>query len=330
MNIYDTPFCVQNDIEPSSLASVEYIARNKGMIIKPQDLARIFGVKNYAATMIKEAAETIIAAGKTRHMCFVNTTHYDDKPELISSNFMIDTAQSPVVRNAVSHISDLRDKVIVDLTSCTKYDGNDVVLTDVNALHAKILQAHIIAQDFDSGIPQSLANFIVRSYSIVNSSLIAKKKNVSFANMQKLRAIIALYYSQLVAFDSPDAIPRLFKGQRWLGNVNEFENMFKSTELLKDHMDVETMCEMMDKLIPELKGFDDGSYYHFANPASDTIQSAYCHEYPSYWMYMIFLAISNYKTTLNNHLRNDKVRDEALTFAKAYINTCAPRALKRM
>jgi hypothetical protein len=330
MDIYQTPFTIECRLEESAVTSVSFLARNKHLIVSEQDIQRMLSVRNYSETAMRKAAEGIINAGKIKHFCFISTHREADVPETLSTPYLlIDTMQSAKVSDMCSHIPELRNKIIINVTPFTKIVDGSVVLKDVVAFHAALVRAHTILQDYDSGLPESLNNFIVRSYTIVAASLISRKQSLDLNDIEKLRACIALYYSQRVS-DSPESIPSIFDSQKWLGNTMMLKDMLINTELVKPRMDLENLGELISSLIVKCRHFDDQVYVRtVSNITTDPITSNICHDYPPFWIYQILLSISNYSTSLTYHFKNDNLYADALKFGEAYVNTCVPRSIDR-
>lgn len=242
-------------------------------------------------------------------------------PEMLATpSIVIDLAHAGDATRAADHIQFLRNKVLVNLTSTLKPDRayGGFIVNSIDAFQNLFIKGHLSASyhDSDGWLSASLAEFVVRTYSIVLSSMISKYYSLSLSETLKVTGILALYIAQKLSRKSDDPVfPPLFRSARHVGSGAELKEMADFFAETSVHgLDLVKVSKVISEITPRLNKFDLKVFLAICgNIGPDWITTRIALEFPPYWFYILLLSLSGFKIPLIFHMTANRLINEGRT-----------------
>lgn len=316
--------------EQAEQAVKTLMGHGKDAILSPQERERLFGVVNYSNTPIKSIATEIITGPHIDSYCLIAPRSSSEITELLTGNYyVIDTYEEPKLRSLVEHTPELRGKAIINVAPYTTRERDMTLkLKDVFQFHAELAKAFFVLRwnDRNYRMSPALQRFVVESYSIVTSNVLARRKNLQ-EDHWTIKVLIAYYYARLLNSDPKNA-KAIVQSLDFLGSPAATLDLVESEEVQDLYnsarrIDVGLLCATIRaKGTTRLETFSVDDYIPALQSITQSIvHTNIAHEYPPYWVYSLFAALSNQKISLTNHLQSNKMKEKAMKFATTFIQS---------
>ena len=321
VNYYQTGTLLKAGIDQQINKVVEYAVMNsdntliapyvlEGMLSRSRALLSTPMADVFGRISSNQHTESIVAP------MFLRNT--DGVPEILTSpGLVVDLKQSQ--NRAHQGMASIRDRVLVNLTSVIRLDQqrSELVLTDTDSLHNFYVRAILVAGYHDlrqSWVPSAVADFLIKSYSIIISAMISARYQCSFAEQTTIGALCALYFSNLM-LDSSDKItnPLYFKASAYLGSRYELDRIADSVTCSPDKFTIDELAETIGEVIGgRLRDFNGLLYREIAGSlAGDIVSGNIALEYPPYWAHLILQSVSGKKIAITYQLNKNSLTANA-------------------
>lgn len=254
----------------------------------------------------------------------------DPVPELLAStNVSLDTKQfkDPTL---ISTYSEFKDKTIINLSHLIKKNtrgSSKPEISDINEIHKLYMRGAFTMSYHDSNgwLTPDLAKYIIQTYAMTISGLIARKHNLTYNEQLTIAGVLSLYMAQLMSHSSEDMTkPLLMMRCNYLGNRQDIETMLEIfSEDVTGLLNADQIKNLIVKHSPDrLKSFSIGEFYRYASALSqEHVPAMIALEYPPYWVYMLMIALSGGKIGLLYQLKQHRLDKDGMVFIKNLISS---------
>ena len=306
--ITDTQIAKSADIKSQIEQLVKYLIKNRNIVADPSVTQVISQTKPILATPItlmfeqcvntdyfKEFATLHPITDRTRPML-------DSVPDILTMNSIVVDLKGTPEAQPLEAYYELKDKILINAAGLIGVTDRGVQVKDLNELHSMYVRG-MLTRSFsvsNGWLTPSLSSYIVKVYSLLLSSVIAKNQNLIYAEQMPVAAVLALYMSQLLMRDDEDpARPSLFfRASSFLGmNRMELEDLAsKCASLSGPGLDIPKVCELIAEVGPmRLKKFNTRLFYSLCSvlgSPNDVIATQISFQYPPYFLHSILRALS--------------------------------------
>ena len=316
-NLFHTEFATYAGFSVQIPNVIKYTTNNRHYLLSPEEVDRMArSIRMILQSPLTQFFNRIVDTGGLQHYAALNITEKGGSvPELLTANnITLDLKQA--LDNQAITLPETRNKVLLNVTGCLKFnrpEGQyDIKIVD---LFQQLVVRGCLCMgyfDQDDWLNPTLAEFTVRSYSMILSNMIARYYDLTLMEQMTVAGIFAFYYCQKFSRDGV-IDPPLFNRCTFLGSRNDLENIRKIC--LADHNDVLTLSETAEIIknnSPErMRNFSNNEVNILCgNLGPDTITTLLALEYPPYWVYMLLLALSGTKIPLTFQLNNQRLMNE--------------------
>lgn len=299
--ITDTQIAKSADIKSQIGQLVKYLIKNRSIVVDPSVTQVISQTKPILATPITLMFEQCV---NTNYFKEFATLHpiIDSVPDILTMNsIVIDLKGTPEAQPLETYY-ELKDKILINAAGLISVTDRGVQVKDLNELHSMYVRG-MLTRSFsvsNGWLTPSLSSYIVKVYSLLLSSVIAKNQNLIYAEQMPVAAVVALYMSQLLMRDDEDPTrPSLFfRASSFLGmNRMELEDLAsKCASLSGSGLDIPKVCELIAEVGPmRLKKFNTRLFYSLCSvlgSPNDVIATQISFQYPPYFLHSILRALS--------------------------------------
>lgn len=317
-NFFHTEFAIHAGFQSQMPRVLKYTIDHRNSILSMNEFYQLAtSIRRILQSPIAQFFERIIASEGLRYFAALNSTEKGGSiPELLTANnISLDMKQLTEYRMQIS-LPEIQDKVLLNVSGClrpNKIDGGFEV-NAVDLFQQMVVRGHLIMSYYDNEnqwLNPYLAEFTVRSYSMILSSMIARYYDLTLTEQMTVMGIFALYYAYLLSPVHGDPVrPPLFYKCTFVGNRNDQENII---ELCKEEsargLTLSGVAKIIASVMPErMKSFSVSEINVLCgNLGTDTISSMIALEYPPVWVYFLLLALSGSKIPLVFQLNNQKL-----------------------
>lgn len=319
-SFFDTGFAVHAGIAQQLTRLMKYMLENRHTIFDREDLERLcMPIRAILKTPLAECFDRMLSGGTLSNFCaFYVPDKSTGVPEILSTpSITIDMKQASNA-SIVSTLPEVRDRILVNLTSTLKRDRmtGGFSVSAVDAFYHLFVRGQFVVgyNDQDTWLNTYLADYVVKTYSMILAGLISRYYNLSFPEQMRVAGVFALHYSQLLSGeDSDNEMPPLFMHCTFLGNRAELMAMAKEYSYKSAAgLNAESCCELIAGMgIDKMANFNIQSLIAMTNSLGpDLITSQISLEYPPYWVFMLVAALSGAKIPLIYQLNQHKLNNE--------------------
>lgn len=317
---FDTGFATYAGLTAQIPRVLRYAVENRNAILSNTELMTLAqSIRNILKTPMAEFFDRLVSANKLGNFAAIYIPSKGASiPELLtSSNITLDLKQIPDT-NIIKSIPELRDKILVNVTSVLRQDrsSNGFIVNAVDNFQYLFSRGHLVAsyQDSDGWLTAYLAEYAVKSYSMISSGLISRYFSLTLIETMKIAGILALFFCQLLSKENDDKVmPPLFNRCTFIGNRAELQELADACKHKSMHgLTITSVCELIAELGPErMSKFSVMDFNSLCgNLGPDQITSRIALEYPPYWIFILLMALSGAKLPLIYQLNAQKLTAE--------------------
>lgn len=321
MRFLNTQFATHTGISGQMPSVLKYSVENRNSILSIAELISLVQpMRTILKTPMSSCFDRIATSGALSNFaafCILNKN--SSIPEILTASSITLDLKEYGSASSVSSIPELKEKVLVNITSLVKpnkVDGGYVV-NAIDLFQGIFVRGQLCLSYADSAdiwLAPYLAEYTIKSYSMILSGLISRYFNLSLSETLKVAGVFALFFSQLISGDKDNlAMPALFNRCTFVGNRKELEDLAKECEpWSKNGLTLDATCEAIATIINDrMKTFNMGALLALAgNLGPDIITSQIALEYPPYWVYQVVLALSGAKVPLIYQMNSQKLTAE--------------------
>lgn len=322
-NLFNTEFAMVTGLKDSCSKVVKYLIDNRNCYLASSTMRNIYQISPMMPSPFNLIFDHLKNSDKLDKMFAPIHLTTGMIPEILTTgDIVIDLAQ---IENsqALKSYTEFYNKVLVNLSPIIKISKTSQTynVSDINVLHSLYTKASLVAsyQDSDGWLNPTLSTFIVKTYSMVISGLLAKQYNLNLFEQMNVAAPLAIFMCQLLANKTDDyANPMLFNRCTFLtGNSSSLSTLAKSmSHMTASGLTIGKLCELIKEMgPPRMETFNPQILYrNISSLGTSSIQMTLALEYPPYWVYQLLTAVGNFKTKLLYELKNNKLFDECKQF----------------
>lgn len=314
---FDTQFAIQAGLDGHMPRVLKYVVENQNYVLSSDELTELIRpirtiLKTPMATMVDRMIE---ATGLVNFAAYYVPVKDASMPEILTANnITLDLKQVPNA-SALSSMPKLRNKVLLNLNGLVSQTaGSGANVSDADRLRALLVRGQLVASywDHDNWPSPSIAEYAIKSYSIILSALISRYYNLSLPEQNKIGAILGFYQAQWYVGNGVLNNP-VYLRLNYLGNRAELEEVAKlCIESYPEGMTLDDACALVAQVGPDkMKQFNRTTLMAIGgNLGDDLIVSQLGLEYPPYWVYMLICSLSGAKTPMVYQLNSQRLIQE--------------------
>lgn len=322
--IFDTGFCRFRGIKQQLPNALKYTVENRNLILPSEEVIRLAqSIRYILKTTISEFFNRMIQAGSLNHFTVFYVPKSVSIPEILASpSITLDVRQMDVAK-VLTSVPQLENKILINATGTMKVTNGEMSVSAIESLLQLFVRGHLVASYYDSDewIDPYIAGYIMQSYSITISSLIAQYYNLSLNEMLRVAGIMSIYIAQKLSRDSDSHLnPPLMSKCSYVGSNIEIQELLRDCEdvlkMYPEGIPLEKVCnELLNTRICEkMKSFNYKVFVSLCGSLGpDIITSHIALEYPPYWLFLLLLAFSNSKIPLFSKLNANRLTQEGRT-----------------
>lgn len=325
---FDTKFASDAGLEKQMPRVVRYLIENRNEVLSTDEVAQLASsIRSILKTPLSEVFDRIAASEALRNFAAIFArSNSSSLPELLTTtSITIDSSQVNEV-NTLRSMPELYKKIFVNLTPALRLDKQRGQLTvgAVDTFQTIFVRGHLVAsyEDSDGWLPPYIAEYAVKSYSMILSGMISKYYGLSFPETMKLAGVFAFYFCQCLSREGDNlTLPPLFNRCTYIGNRGELLVLSEEIcEFLQStgstiELDMDKVCALLAHLGPSrMAKFDYMGFKALCGGLGpDLITSLIALEYPPYWIYLLIAALSGVKLPLIYKLNEHRLVNDGRT-----------------
>ncbi len=328
-NFFDIGISRYSGLAKQSSFVVRYLATHRDIVLSEKELTPIVSIRPMLKTPMSDLFDHIAGHGKLSSYASIfvpSTSTSDSLPELIAtSGISLDLKDLPD-GSSLKTMPEYANKMLVNLSNVLKVNKmSGLSVANIEALHRQYVRGMIIMSYNDQSscwLTPQLAEFLIKSYTMIISGIIANRHNLTFQEQGNVMMILAFFMSQMI--DDVDADPwnpPLFYRCTFAGSRIDLENAQKriveSLEELaidkKENMSIDSVARLIAKTGPErMARFSGNEFFEMTKTIGENpLISKIAVEYPPYWLFLLIVALSGSKLPMLYHLNQVRLTQEA-------------------
>lgn len=320
-NFFYTEFATHAGFQSQIPRVLKYTIDNRTAFLPKEEFQQLASsIRRILQSPLAQFFERILVTDGLKYFSAINDQNKGGSiPELLTAtNITLDMKQADEYKTQIS-LPEIQNKTLLNVSSClrpNKIDGGFEVNV-VDLFQQMVVRGHLVMSYFDSDgqwLNPYLAEFTVRSYSMILSSMIARYYDLTLTEQMSIAGILAFFYASLLSPDKSDPTrPPLFFRCTFIGNRIDQENIISlCQEESKKGMTLTGASAIIASIMPErMKSFSVSELNILCgNLGPDTISSMIALEYPPYWVYFLLLALSGTKIPLVFQMNNQKLMQQ--------------------
>lgn len=329
-NFYNTVLSRLSGLEKQNQRIVNFLIQNQHIQLERGELESVIANNRLAIrTPISDMFDRIVDSGSLGSYYSIFIEGKESTPELLTTPAITIDLKQMNENDKLSSLPKLQSKIVLNTTQYLRrerYTGR-ISVTSLEGLQQEYVRGLLVGSYFDAEmwLQPALASYLIKTHSIVVSSMISKVYNLSFLEETKLRALFALYMSQRLSGNDNVRAPRLYLNTDFIGSNNELKNMSEQVyQIVADMvppaanapLDIATTAAIIPKLVDtiKLREFNIATLFKICgNLGTNIISSQLALEYPPYWLYILIGSMSGMKVPLLFQLRFHKLDVEGKT-----------------
>ena len=317
---FDTGFATFAGLTSQIPRVLRYAIENRNSIFSTSELMQLaLSTRNILKTPMASVFERLVSSEKLENFAAIYPNEKGSSiPELLTaSNITLDLKQVPDP-TLLKSFPELRNKVLINMTGFLRPDRSTggYTVNAVDLFQNTVVRGHLVAsyQDSDGWLTPYLAEYAVKSYSMILSGLISRYYSLTLVETMKVQGVLALFMCQLFSRETDSLVfPPLFNKCTYIGSHTELQELADECEsFTKNGLTVNTLCELIAHVGPDrMKAFDQASFKALCgNLGPDILTSQISLEYPPYWVFIMLLALSGAKLPLIFQMNAQKLTQE--------------------
>ena len=327
-NFFYTEFATYAGLELQIPNVIKYTTEHRYCILSAAEADRMAGsIRMILTSPLSQFFNRICSVTGLQTFALLNITDKNDTiPELLTSNSLtLDIRQAEDTINKAA-IPEVRNKVLVNVTGCiklNKYTGQ-YEINSVDLFQQLLVRGQLTMSYYDNldWLNPVLSEFVVRSYSMILSNMIARYHDLTLLDQMRIAGILAFYYCQLLYSGTNKVTdPPIFNRCTFLGSRADLLNIQKlCNDYAPDGLSIVKVAELITASGPErLHNFTVSELNVLCGSlGTDNLTTLISLEYPPYWVYLLVLALSGAKIPLIFQLNNQKLLNEGKS---KFLNT---------
>lgn len=327
---FDTVFSELSGAKLSIPRMLKYVAMNQSSVYAQSDLTVMAQqVRSILKTPFSEFFERMVSKNALTNFAAIDTSGTDEAiPELLTmSSVTIDLKHTPGTGDIFKSFPNVNDKILINLTGVAKRDrqSGSVIVTNADVLQNLFVRGQLTAvyqddnSDWLSG-SSTLSIFILKSYSMILSAIIARYYNLGIDEIQKVATICALHMDVMLGGSA--SRPMYISRWDWCPSFSVRKSITDacSEYEINGDFNINSMCISLSKLVsPRMESFNLSVFLGLCGRlGQDLIISRLALEFPPYWVYLLMSCYGGNKVPLIYHLNKDKA---LMREGSTFINT---------
>lgn len=325
--LFNTEFATLSGLKDNYNRVIKYLMDNRNCYVNSSLLRNVFQV----TTMLPTPVNVIFDHLKNTDKLDIFAPIHLDKgviPEVLTTDdIVIDLTQ--LDGHILKQYPEFFNKILINLSSILKISkvNQAYSVSDINVMHAMYTRGALIAsyQDSDGWLNPTLNVFIVKTYSMIISRLLALQYNLTYFEQLNIAAVFALYMCQALGAENDNLDnPSLFQRCTFLSDKRSTLNDLAKamSHLSSTGLNIGKVCLLIKELgPPRMETFNPQILYRtISSLGTSAISMSIALEYPPYWVYQLLLAVGNTKIKMLYELKNNKLFDDCKAFAHV-LNT---------
>lgn len=320
---FDTSFAQSAGLKTQIPRVLKFIVSNQNTALSEAELvALIQPIRTILKTPMAEFFDRILATGSLYNFVAISAVNQQiDIPELVSTSSITLDLKEIDTHGSLRSLRDFTDKVLVDTTATLRQDhsyGNYYV-NAVDTFQSLFVRGQMIAayNDVPVWITPYVAEYILKTYSMILSGIITRYYNLSLPEMMKVGMFCAYFFAQRLFDTLPGTTPDAFFKCTWLGGQNElreFAAQYGATEFNHD-IELTELAEILSKNInARMNSFNANVLFTMCGSLGpDVLSSRIALEYPPYWLFTLLQALSGAKIPMIYQLNNQRLTQDGRT-----------------
>ena len=319
-NFFHTEFATHAGFSSQMPRVLKYTIENRVFLLSPLEVDRmVSSIRMILQSPLAQYFDRIIRTSSLRYFAALNITDKNSSiPELLTAtNLSLDMRQA-LTQNSSMALPEIRDKVLLNVTGYMKFNHTEgqYELKAIDLFQQMVVRGHLCMSYFDheEWLNPSLAEFAVRSYSMILSNIIARYYDLTLLEQMSIAGVFAFLYSGLLSDKGSPNDPPLFNKCTFIGTRNDMENV---KSLCQEHMEngdftLTKAAEAISQIGPErMRKFSVSEINILCgNLGPDSLSTMIAFEYPPYWIYFLLLALSGTKIPLIFQMNNQRLMQE--------------------
>ena len=321
--LLDTTFATLAGLKAHSSRNLKYLLENRNYILSLEEVVQLtMSVRNILRTPIAECFDRMIDNGQLNNFAviYIPTSRQGTSvPELLSTtSITLDLKELPDEHGVLRSLPELQGKILINLSGILKenrtYGGYTV--SAIDTFQSLFVRGQMVASyhDSDDWLTPYLAEYAIKSYSMVLSSMISRYYDLSLAETNIITTILALYMAQRFKRDTEsNSHPNIMYRLSYLGNQREIQMMLdRFEEVSHAGLTTESVAQLIVEHSPDrLKSFSPKDLTTFgARLSTDDVCSRIAMEHPAYWVWSLVTALSVTSIPLLYQLNSNKLANE--------------------
>lgn len=319
-NFFDTGMVTWAGIQDQIPRVLKYVVANRDIVL-PAETTRVLAqsIRTILKNPMAEFFNRILSEDQLSNFATIYIQPSEISiPEVIASqNITMDLKQvrgTDVLRS----LPELYNKPIINLTTALKPDRTygGLTVSAVDSFQQMFCRAQMVASYYDNDVWLSpyLGEFVVRTYSMIISSIISKLFSLSLDETMKVMGVCAIFMSQLLDPDEGNpTMPSIYNRCTFIGSRSELEAIAgEVSDITAGGVNINKLPEMIKRVGPDrMKSFNLQMLFSTCgNLGPEVVTGRIALEYPPYWTYCLLLALSGVKTPMIYQLNNCRLSNE--------------------
>ena len=314
---------VASVVPPASREDLlQFLINNRQHILRPSEKSDAFNVRFSANTLVSEIVHRIANSGKDTAFNLINLpSKTTSLREVVDMTFIpFDILQlkdvTPTFSKSLSLISELDDKMIINITDIVRNNGN---FSDLTQFHWRVVRDFLSRSFYvspgNSWLTPAVVRYVAKVYSMTMASRISQAFNLTRETTDLVQCVFCLFYVAAMT-RAQDAASFVKSSQKQLG-IPHSADLHQVTSFVEDILH-KSVPESLEEVFAVIDAFgsdgltgSSGSRLNrptlmgrFQNLYSESHVSSISLEYPPYFLYMIILALSGSKVGLSYYLKS--------------------------
>jgi len=302
--ITDTRFAGTFDIERQFRIVVDYLIANRTVIANTQDLANIFATRATLSTPMIDMFNRCMSTGYINEFATIlRVNDHIGIPDILTMNSVVTDLKQSKYSKPLQPYPELHQKIIMNISSLVRMSNTGYFVTAIQELHSMYVKAMLTrsyAMSNDTWLSPAHNQFVIRSYSMLVATIIARNTGLDFNELLTVATIFALYMCQMLSSNDREMVPNSFYNLNYLGQRSDLVRFVEENQdIIESGLTLDKCCDLVAKTGPaRLKKYNTDLFYRQCVSLGsyiDTLTTRIAMEYPPYWVYLNIYAQSGAK-----------------------------------
>lgn len=332
---FDTVFAQLGGLESGVARMLKYVVVNQNSVYTHDEIMEMVSqIRSILKTPLNEFFERMVSKGALSNFAAISTPASNDVPipELLTmSNVSLDLRYLPGSSEVLQSLPNVNGKILLNLTGSVKRDrkSGNIAVSNIEVLQTLFVRGQLVATYHDDNNDWLASNttallFVLKSYSMILSTMIARYYNLGIEDHQKVATICALHMDGLcggtiqrpILINRWDWCPPLATRRSLVDACGEYA--------VNGDFNLISMCAAIANLVnTRMNQFNPEIFTGLCGRLGpDLITSRLALEYPPYWVFIVLSCLSGNKVPLVFHLNKDKAlaREGSIFLSNLLLN----------